>query len=720
MSEIDFTLIAGDVVRELLGPANEHLSTAKEWRYGSRGSLAIDLRKAAWHDHEQNAGGGLLDLICRETGCDRAGAMDWLRAHGYVAQDASPPRREGGSMKAKPSIVATYDYIDENGELLFQVCRMEPKDFRQRRPDTSQPGGWNWSTKGVRRVLYRLPDILTAPKGEPVFVVEGEKDADRLAEMGLIATTNAGGAGKWFDSYADALKGRDVIVLPDNDDAGRRHADQVEDSLRASGVRAVSIELTGLPPKGDVSDWIAAGGTAGQLRDMAGQRLAEAASDPAQPKSRADQIAGQLRPLSEIEINRGAGYLIKGWLDRLTLSVIYGESNVGKSFLALDMAIHVAASATNWHGHRVGKDVGAVVYVAAEGGRGIANRLAALRQEKPALAHAAGNRLLLLPEALDLCGDGDAEALIDALKAALGDTRPGLIVIDTLARSMGGGDENSGQDMGRLIRNADLIRVATGAHVLLVHHAGKDTAKGARGHSSLRAAVDTEIEIIREGENIVANTRKQRDMEGGKLLTYRLRGVRLGSDADGEDITSCIVEPVEGIEAAMVSLTPKMQMALDTFLEAKRAAGDGDDLSAGVHVENWRPVYYAKSTADTADSKKKAFQRARDDLVRARWLAVQEDVYRLTRAPQSSRNASFSGGTKRDKTGHVPAVPVGTGAGQTGFPPFRGEPLSRPGPAGPWGGNGRYPGDDEMSAEAHLVPEHYADYEDPFEAERWN
>lgn len=686
MSEIDFTLIAGDVVRELLGPHNEEVSSGKEWRYGSRGSLAIDLRKATWHDHEFGEGGGLLDLIARETGCGRAGAMQWLRTHGYIAAEQQP-RRSGGAMKtAKPEIAATYDYRDETGELLFQVCRMEPKDFRQRRPDPAKRDGWDWSTKGVRRVLYRLPEILGAPNDATVFIVEGEKDADALAAMGLIATTNAGGAGKWQPAYADSLKGRRVVILPDNDEAGRRHAEVIRDSLRGKGVPAVVLSLPDLPQKGDVSDWLQAGGTAGQLRDMAGQSLADAADEPGQPRSRADQIAALLRPLDGVEINRGAGYLVKGWLDRSTLSVIYGESNVGKSFLALDIAVHVAARAGTWHGHRIGKEPGPVVYVAAEGGRGITNRLVALRQEKPALASAAWRRFVLLPEALDLCGDGDAEALITALKAALGDAQPGFIVIDTLARSMGGGDENSGQDMGRLIRNADLIRVATGAHVLMVHHAGKDTAKGARGHSSLRAAVDTEIEIIREGGHIIANTRKQRDMEGARVLTYRLKSVRLGTDEDGEDITSCVVEVVEGFEAAKGYLTPRLQIGLDTFMEAKTATGNGQDLSAGINVEHWRPVYYAKSTADTAAGKKKAFQRVRDDLVNGGWLTVQHDVYRLARLPKSLKTEP---GARRDiagQTGTCPAVPPGTERRDNrGFPPIGGEPLSRPCPGGPWG-----------------------------------
>jgi hypothetical protein len=108
---------------------------------------------------------------------------------------------------ANPQIVAEYDYRGEQGELLFQVVRFEPKDFRQRRPDGH--GGWIWGLGNVRRVLYRLPELLKAPSEQPVFVVEGEKDVDALIAMGLSATTCPMGAGKWLPEYSESLRGRD-------------------------------------------------------------------------------------------------------------------------------------------------------------------------------------------------------------------------------------------------------------------------------------------------------------------------------------------------------------------------------------------------------------------------------------------------------------------------------------------------------------------------------
>jgi DNA primase len=165
-------------------------------------------------------------------------------------------------------LVNTYDYKDEEGLLLFQVVRFEPKEFRQRRPDDQ--GGWIWNLQGVRRVLYRLQELLRANPEDCVFIVEGEKDVDQLYNEGLIATTCPMGAGKWDDSYSEFLNDRSkVAIIPDNDDSGRRHAKEVVESLARVGVKAKILELPGVPEKGDVSDWLNAGGSKDELIQLA-------------------------------------------------------------------------------------------------------------------------------------------------------------------------------------------------------------------------------------------------------------------------------------------------------------------------------------------------------------------------------------------------------------------------------------------------------------------
>jgi hypothetical protein len=177
--------------------------------------------------------------------CERGGGWKVLaEALGVSVQ------RQGGE------IVATYAYTDEAGRLLFETVRFaNPKDFRQRRPDGR--GGHVWNLKGLRRVLYRFPEVLRAVKeGRTVYVVEGEKDADNLARLGLVATTNPCGAGKWTAKYSEVLRGARVVILPDNDRPGRRHAEKVAASLHGVAAEVRVVELPDLSSGGDVFDWI--------------------------------------------------------------------------------------------------------------------------------------------------------------------------------------------------------------------------------------------------------------------------------------------------------------------------------------------------------------------------------------------------------------------------------------------------------------------------------
>lgn len=190
-----------------------------------------------------------VDDICKELGIQKGDL--------FVSKTTSGQQQ---------NIVATYNYMDENGTLLFQAVRYQPKNFKQRR--LNGKGGWINNLKGVRRVLYRLPQLLAADPHDWVFLVEGEKDADRLAQLGLVATTSPMGAGKWRDEYAEFLRDRKVVILPDNDDPGRKHAEDVAQSLSSRAAEVRILELPSLPDKGDVSDWLNAGGTKEKLLEL--------------------------------------------------------------------------------------------------------------------------------------------------------------------------------------------------------------------------------------------------------------------------------------------------------------------------------------------------------------------------------------------------------------------------------------------------------------------
>jgi putative DNA primase/helicase len=181
-----------------------------------------------------------------------------------------PPQHDYGH-DISPQV--TYDYTDAHGQLLYQVLRYPPlpngkKVFKQRRP--AQNGGWTWNLTGVERVPYRLPEVVArAREGKTVLIAEGEKDCDNLRRLGCVATCNSGGAGKWDDAYAQYLRGASVIILPDNDEPGEEHAQEVARSLYGVARMVRVVHLPNLLPKGDVSDWIEAGGTLAELVRLA-------------------------------------------------------------------------------------------------------------------------------------------------------------------------------------------------------------------------------------------------------------------------------------------------------------------------------------------------------------------------------------------------------------------------------------------------------------------
>jgi len=203
---------------------------------------------------------GKTALFCH-AGCQ---AKNIVSSVGLQLSDLFPEDSHKGDGKGR--IVATYDYPDENGELLYQAYRKDPKDFRQRRPDGN--GGWDYKLGNVRRVPYRLPELLKAAPAEPVFIAEGEKDVNRLAALGLVATCNVGGAGKWRGEYNQHFAGRDVVILPDNDDPGEQHACKVAAMLLPIARSVKILYLPDLPVKGDVSDWLDAGGTVEKLNHL--------------------------------------------------------------------------------------------------------------------------------------------------------------------------------------------------------------------------------------------------------------------------------------------------------------------------------------------------------------------------------------------------------------------------------------------------------------------
>jgi hypothetical protein len=261
-------------------------------------------------------------------------------------------------------------------------------------------------------------------------------------------------------------------------------------------------------------------------------------------------------PAHEFAVATKLRWIVKGILPHAELGVLYGESGSGKSFVALDLAAAIALG-QDWRGHKVKQ--GKVVYVAAEGANGFRNRLRAYSHQHQLdlktlplhIIHAAPNLL-------------DKTDALDVAKAILSIGKPDLVIVDTLAQTMPGGNENGGEDMGKALAHCKGIHRATGALVLLVHHSGKDSSKGARGWSGLRAAADVEMEVVRSDQERMLSVTKQKDGGDGAEFGFKLVQVVVDIDEDGDDVTSCIVEHCEA-KAGMRARRAKKEKPLDAL-----------------------------------------------------------------------------------------------------------------------------------------------------------
>ncbi len=232
-------------------------------------------------------------------------------------------------------IVATYDYTDAAGNLLHQTIRYEAKQFRQRRPDGS--GGWQWNLQGIEPVLYHLPEVLEARlKGKTIYLLEGEKDCDRAREeLGITATTCSMGAQKWRDSYTYTLAGADVILVPDNDEAGRKHVLTVAEKLEPVAASVKILELPNLPAKGDLSDWLDAGGTKEEFEHLS-------SSQHHIPSGDGDDALGVVR-FSDLGDPEPRRFVVEDILPEKHPCLLHGGGGSAKSILAALLGVCISS-----------------------------------------------------------------------------------------------------------------------------------------------------------------------------------------------------------------------------------------------------------------------------------------------------------------------------------------------------------------------------------------
>ncbi len=439
-------------------------------------SLKVNPKKDTWACFVCGTKGTAWGLAALFAGCDpgnKPKVAGWLKERGLFPEVDAGPRR------STPKIIATYDYADENGGLLFQVVRSEPKGFRQRRPDGH--GGWTWNLDGTRRVLYRLREVLA--EKDMVVICEGEKDVDTARKMGIIATCNPGGAGKWRQEFSEQFCGKRIAIVADADEPGRKHAKVVAASLH---MRAESVKMLELRDSKDFADWVERGGTKDKLLELI--RNAPEWKPTTQTENTGGFVLTRLGDLLA-KPDTPVDWVLQNTLIAGGVSGVFAKPKVGKSTFCRNLCLAVARGG-DFLGLKTKQ--GECIYLALE------EREDDIRNDFRSMG-ADGSESIYV-HAASAPADG-----IDALCDLVRLRRPVFVVIDPLFRLARIRDEKAYAETYAAL--GPLIDVAreVGTHVLLSHHAGKgmksDAVDSPLGSTAIGGAVSTLV-VLKRNESM--------------------------------------------------------------------------------------------------------------------------------------------------------------------------------------------------------------------------
>jgi AAA domain/CHC2 zinc finger len=575
---------------------------------GGNDRFSINVAKQVFNCRGCETGGDVIDLVGHLDG------VDFVTACSTLVNDPPPKVRPTNTLiAAKPRFVCAYDYRDEAGDLHFQVVRYQPKAFMQRRPGT-KAGEWIWNLDGVRRVLYRLPEIIEAvANGYVVCLVEGEKDADNLWALNIPATTCPGGAGKWREEFNETLRDADVLLIPDNDKPGRDGFDRIGAALTGIAKHVWILDLPKVwracPPKGDVSNWIEAGGTVEEL-----WKLIDKAPLWSPAQTARDQQARNVEPWRAGMITArdlcskqfpDLKFLVPGIIPE-GLTIAAGRPKIGKSWFLYLLGIAVANGVEAlgvYYG--ITKPLkGNVLYLALEDGQ---------RRLQRRMTKLIGINPENWPKALELKTDWRPfdQGGIDDIRAwhkSVDDQggNPTLIMIDTLAKVRAPGSpkaspyQNDHDALAALQKLSDEL----GLFIIVSHHDRKmdaddvyDTVSGTLG---LTGAVDT-ILILTKKQDVRALHVRGRDIEEDTSLEMKFgkedcKWSVVGTLAEQQAVRvsserTAILDALAGVDSdglavpeIMAATGSRNRNATDILLFKMREAGEIVRVKRGVYA----------------------------------------------------------------------------------------------------------------------------------------
>jgi hypothetical protein len=601
-------------------------------------------------------------------GCDQQSVFSTIKEMGLLPQLPDRPEYLASvkpiPLVAVPTLEQEWHYTDEDGVSLFVKQRYKTYDAKGKTyktlrimPDNSRVG----KLGDCRIVPYRLPEVLQAVSdGRVIYICEGEKAADALCSLGVVATTSHAGAGGWNPDLNQYFTGANIVIVPDNDVAGWNYAHKIVESLigKTKSIRVLDLPLTN--PKEDAYEWVHKyGGNRATLAQSAKactplrpedvvlipKRLRETPeSQPVQPQE--TETPRLLVESWDSIKDEPVEWLVESILPKKAFIALYAPPASYKSFIALDLA-EAIATGREWMGYRIPKK-GAVLYICGEGHGGMGARVKACKIQNKS---PDGANLYIIRAQLNLrSSQEDFDKLIQAISELIAqiDEPLEIIILDTLMRMSGGGfNENSSEDMGAFITQTGKLQEIFHCALLVIHHSGKDVTKGLRGHSSLLGAVDTELEIQRQDSvinsgdasvigNAILKVSKQKDGADSIEVGIDVISIEIGmSDLGFESITSLAIRHNQDIASSTSKGTKNNQgsggnqrLEMDSLMKvikAKASYREVDGISRyGVSLDDWRAEFWSMKgcTEDDKAAFRKAWMRARERLVSVNKIVI--------------------------------------------------------------------------------------------------